>query len=167
VPYGLNDRRQIVGGYVRADGTGQAFVLDRGRYTTVDIPGALASGLSGINDRGQLLGVYLDPGGAPHGYLLDRGVCTTVDVPGALGTQPNSINDHGEIVGISSDAAGVIHGFLRTRGGAYRRIDARGASPSTATLDINDHSQIVGARDLPGAGASLGDQAATMLDLMR
>ena len=50
--FGLNDRGQVVGTYVDADGRGHGFLLDRGHgarrdkgvFTTIDPPGALATG---------------------------------------------------------------------------------------------------------------------------
>jgi hypothetical protein len=49
-PYGINNRRQIVGGYDSA-GVFHGFLLDRGRYRTIDFPGASRSVAARINAR--------------------------------------------------------------------------------------------------------------------
>ena len=55
VPNGINASGQIVGAYFDAAG-GHAFLLDNGSYTTLDVPGASATGAIGINAAGQTLG---------------------------------------------------------------------------------------------------------------
>jgi probable HAF family extracellular repeat protein len=60
-PYGINNRGQIVGAYVYADGTGQGFLLDNGGFTPIDTPGAGAFTVAfGINNRGRIVDVYDD-----------------------------------------------------------------------------------------------------------
>ena len=48
------------------------FVWERGRYTTVDAPGAVGTFLTDINDRGQLLGGRGEPDGTVRGFVLER-----------------------------------------------------------------------------------------------
>jgi probable HAF family extracellular repeat protein len=85
-----------LGCYADAAGNGHGFLLDQGRYTTVDPPDS-SSGTSanGINNAGQIVGWYTDAAGHGHGYLLDQGSYTTLDVPGP----PSAINASGQIVG--------------------------------------------------------------------
>jgi len=45
-----------------------AFVLRRGTFTTIDVPGAVATFGRGINARGDIVGNYID-GTGTHGFL--------------------------------------------------------------------------------------------------
>ena len=74
-----------------------------GAFTTIDIPGAVGTAISGINDRGQMIGVYGDANGTPHAFLLDNGVVTIIDFPNALVTIPFGINNRGQVVGLYFD----------------------------------------------------------------
>ena len=81
----------------------RGFLLDRGRFTRIDVPGAAQTQAIGINDRGQVVGEYLDADGMVHGFLWDKGRFTTIDVPGATGASSTDINDRGQIVGVYGD----------------------------------------------------------------
>ncbi len=146
-PIGINNRSQIVGNYIDADGRDRSFLLDKHRFTTIDVPGALGSYAIKINDRGQIVGIYstlsnltIDP---LHGYLLHNGVFTTIDFPGAVSTRASDINNRGQIVGEYLDAAGATHGFLRRSSGAFTTIDVPGAT-GTAISGINDRGRMIG-----------------------
>jgi len=81
------------------------FLLERGRYTTIEVPGATGeTSALGINNRGQIVGATsTGPGQEPHGFLLRGGAggpFTPIDVPGAPGTSATGINDAGVIVGV-------------------------------------------------------------------
>jgi hypothetical protein len=58
LPYGINDRGQIVGRY--DDGSSeQGFLRDKaGRFTTIKIRGARSAWAVNINNRGQIVGIY-------------------------------------------------------------------------------------------------------------
>jgi hypothetical protein len=68
-PIGLNDHDQIVGWFVKDDGTTHGFLLSQGIYSTIDFQGAAATALTGINDAGLLVGYYFDSSGLIHGFL--------------------------------------------------------------------------------------------------
>jgi hypothetical protein len=98
------------------------FLLDRGRYTTIEIQGArVETAPLGINDRGDIAGAY-DDGKGDHGFMRDRrGRITTIDVPGARGTAAQKINNRGQIAGVYSDTTPdtqvpPTRGFLLDRG---------------------------------------------------
>jgi hypothetical protein len=58
-PLGIDDRRRIVGNYIDAGGAYHGFLRDeRGRFTTIDFPGALATQPETSNHRGQIVGSY-------------------------------------------------------------------------------------------------------------
>jgi hypothetical protein len=46
------------------------FLLRDGVFTTIDVPGALATDPWKINSRGQIVGGYADTGGRSHVFLL-------------------------------------------------------------------------------------------------
>jgi probable HAF family extracellular repeat protein len=157
LPYDVNNRGQIVGRY--DDGSSeQAFLRDqRGRFTTLQIPGARSAWASGSNDRGQIVGIYSEntptvkqQGGRRHGYLWDRGRVTRIDVPGAVEAGAFGINNQGAVVGAYLDTAGRSHGFVWRRG-RLTTFDVPGAADTTPQ-GINDRGQIVGyAADADGS----------------
>ena len=154
---GINGRGQIVGFYLDAEGTIHGFLRDRGRgarrdegvFTTIELPGALATSADDINNRGQIVGTYSEvsntrPLDAPRAYLLDDGAFTLIDAFGAENTQIGRINDRGEFVGAYFDAGGPTLGFLRDRKGVFTTIEVPGAE-QTGAAGINNRGQIVGA----------------------
>jgi uncharacterized membrane protein len=88
-----------------SSGTIAAFLLDGGRYTTIDAPRAGVELFpTGIDDRGQIVGFGAsDPAMTTlHGFLLAKGVegdFSPIDFPGAPRTVAFDINDRGQIVG--------------------------------------------------------------------
>ena len=148
-PTGIDDRGQIVGEYIVDASKESAFVRDkRGRFTTIDVPGAQGTEPHRSNNRGQIVGLYSDDtpivnnSARPRGFLLDRGELTALDVPGAVLTSPNGINDGGQVVGEYTRRGGMVHGFLWDKGRlmTFDGPDGTGAS----FYDINDRGQILG-----------------------
>jgi uncharacterized membrane protein len=124
------------------DPLGPGFLLDRGRFTTIDVPDAvLETAPFGISNRGQIVGGYDSAGFAVHGFRLDRGRYTTIDYPGASRTLALRINARGQVLGLYEDARGGCHGYLLERG-AFKTIDVPGAP--TQALGLNDPGDIVG-----------------------
>ena len=88
IAHGINASGQIVGSYNQnftGPGSGSAFLLSSGTYTTLPTPpfaGILGIGASGINDRGQIVGNYAVLDINPHqppflfvgGFLLSAGI---------------------------------------------------------------------------------------------
>jgi uncharacterized membrane protein len=146
----VNNRGEIVGFYNDDDGfTTTGFLRNRkGRFTDINVPGALVTGPFRINDRRQVVGIYADAGGAVHGFLWEHGEFATIDVPGATATGVLGINNRGQMVGFYVDSGGAYHGFLRERRGAITTLpDAPGTDPAkggTQPASINDRGRIVG-----------------------
>jgi len=143
----LNNHGQIVGFCTDADGTVRGIVRERGTFTNIEFPGAVATAALGINDRRQIVGSYSEVGGADvlstlRGFLLDDGVFTSIDIPDASSTDVEGINNRGQMVGRYIDAAGAVHGFLLDQG-RVTTIDVPGAT-LTVAFKINDRKQIVG-----------------------
>jgi probable HAF family extracellular repeat protein len=157
------DAGGTVGGDVRArsgDPTSPrtqfpGFVLDRGRYTTIEAPepGVLQYPYD-VNDHGQISGEYVRVGsdGIPDsesGFLRDkRGRTTVFDVPGARGTEAIKVNNRGQVAGAFSTDTPIVnnsaspHGYLWDRG-KVTRIDVPGAV-GTGGTGVNDRGQVVG-----------------------
>lgn len=150
----LTNRGEIVG-YYAAGGTVHGFMRDRrGRFATIDRPGAKATAVTGINERGQLVGASSAAGPAelftaPEGFLLTKGVYTGVKVPGALATSANVINNRGQIAGAYLDGGGKIHGFRRDGPGRFITVDHPDAKVSTVVQGLNDVGQLSGLYDRP------------------
>jgi probable HAF family extracellular repeat protein len=157
---GINNRGQVVGGYLDAKGRPHGYRWDKGLFTTIDVPDAVATAATDINDRGEMVGFFGDDPNDPtaatgaRGFLLSRGDFTTFDAPDVAITQPSSINNRGQIVGstVSDAALADFHGFLLAKGpsGPFTPIDFPGA-PRTVAVGINDRTQIVGAYENPDA----------------
>lgn len=127
------------------------FLLDDGRYRTLEVPGSLAvTEPTGINDRGEIVGYYGDVNLTQQAFRRDRrGQYTTIRVPGAAITAAQSINDRGQIVGAYSDTGTFLRepparprGFLLDRG-RFIRLDVPGAT-ITQAFGINNQGQVVG-----------------------
>jgi probable HAF family extracellular repeat protein len=125
------------------------FLLDRGRYTTIEAPGAsVETGAGGINNRGVIVGGARGGGRPDRGFLRDtRGRFTTIRYPGARSTLASKINDRGQVIGYFSltaddPRAEGLTGFLLDRG-RYTRIAYPGALITTAD-GINNRGQVVG-----------------------
>ena len=96
------------------------YLLENGKYTTIDYPGALyGTGIGAGNPENDIVGVYnfraVCPANCNHGFLLRNGVFTSFDYPSAtvFFTQGTGINPGGVIVGVYVDSSGS-HGFIRT-----------------------------------------------------
>jgi hypothetical protein len=95
-----------VGFFIDAVGPGHGFLLDRGTFTTIDVPsdsGPRPTQIVGINNSGRMLGVYITDAGTFQGFVMDKkGVVTAIDHPDTTApgrTGPRGINERGEIVG--------------------------------------------------------------------
>jgi uncharacterized membrane protein len=114
VPASVNDHGEIVGNFVNGAGR-HGFILSKGVWTQLDVPGSVLTVAQGISDSGVIVGAYVDDTNFDeHGWVLIDGVYFTVDVPGSTFTAIFNINSHGEIVGAYGDADGVQHGFIGT-----------------------------------------------------
>jgi uncharacterized membrane protein len=112
------------------------------RFTSIEVPEAVATRAFSINPSGQIVGEYFD-GTRTRGYLLTRGAFTTLEFPGSIFTSAWGINARGDIVGryrLLGDAR--IYGFL-LKDGVYSDI----SSPDhlyTMPTGISASGEIVG-----------------------
>ena len=144
---GINVQGEVVGIYYDSVIHSHGFLLKKGKYTTIDFPGALDSALRDINSRGDITGEYDNDGLVSHGFLLDGGKFTTVDFPGAANTYYLTINDSEEMAGTYDTAGtgGTSHGFVFQRG-RFTTIDFPG-SVATFVTGINNQGDVVGIRE--------------------
>jgi hypothetical protein len=93
-----------LGADIRPRSPSPGFLLDRGRYTTIEAPGATEeTAAGGINNRGRIVGGARGDGRPDRGFLRDvRGRYTTIKYPGARSTLAQSINDRGQVTGYFS-----------------------------------------------------------------
>ncbi len=138
------------------------FIDQGGQYTTIDVPGALATSLLGLNNRAHMdiVGQYADAQGAAHGFVLHGGNFTTIDVPSGVNTSVNAINDHRQIVG-TYESNGVQIGFEAALPEAEASDNASAFvsvnSPqgfhsyrllSTQLLGSGNHGEVIGSQTL-------------------
>ena len=79
-------------------------MLEKGKFTSFDAPGARYTYASGIDNRGRIVGFTgTDAAGTElHGFRVDklgRGTFERIDFSGAPSTVATDINDWGRIVG--------------------------------------------------------------------
>jgi hypothetical protein len=145
---GINDRGDIVG-YSSAGG----FLLHRnGRFTPINIPGALDTIPTGINGSGDIVGYYAAPNPIPgenpieHAFLYASGHFKTIDFPGAPSSPVNrafGINNFGEIVDFFvKEIRG--HAFFRDQRAKFTSFDGPDTPLTTIAGGINDAGEIVG-----------------------
>jgi hypothetical protein len=131
---GINDRRDVVGtwgdyGDQVTNAEAHGYVRSKGRFTSIDVPGALVTAAFKNNDRGQVVGSYSNEARArigvadAHGFVLSKGRLTRIDAPGAAKTVLFDINDRGQILGAGMNADNTEgFGFLRGSRGRYTRL---------------------------------------------
>ena len=51
----------------------RGFIYREGGFTTVDVPGAVSTTLTGVNRRGDIVGSYQDAAGRRHGVVIPAG----------------------------------------------------------------------------------------------
>lgn len=67
---GIGPNGDIVGQYRDAQGTLKGFVLGKGGFRSLEMPGAARTSLQKINRSGEIAGSYVDSGGKRHGVLV-------------------------------------------------------------------------------------------------
>jgi len=170
--YGINNAGVLVGNFVTVDGKLDGFLLQKGLFTDVIVPGVASDdrgALNDVNDLGQAVGAFADgETGIVHSFVRSKGGGFTVlqDVPDVVLTEATAINNVGDIVGFFFDAGFIPHGFI-LRGGVYTPYDYPGSTRTLLTR-INDRGQITGIRRDPDAhrrGFVLQDGVTTTIDV--
>jgi probable HAF family extracellular repeat protein len=149
--YGINNLGQIVGGYcLKAPNCPpgaflpptHGFLDDHGAFTTLDYPGAVATGAAAINDAGAIVGTYDIGLTGPHSFLYQNGFYINIDFPNANFTVATAINNDGLVAGYYTTTSGNEYGF-EFQNGTFTTIEAKGAT-ATVLNGLNDAGVIVG-----------------------
>ena len=124
-------------------------------FTTIDLPGAVDTKISGINNAGTAVG-WTDNGGCCGiGFIRSaNGSVETVVIPGSVNiSEVYGINQHGEISGSYYDGA-KLWGYTRS-GVVVTKIDP-GAPNDIYAWALNDSGQVVGSYSLNGGVTTHG-----------
>jgi hypothetical protein len=153
--YGVNDSRQIVGGFLpdlNNLSSSHGFLLAEGKFTQLDVPDVSFAGSVGvtwaqdINNSGLVIGYWqtlVNGQYLVHGFTWSQGVYTNLpDYPNSISSFPWTVNSKGDMAGQWTDANSITHGFV-LKNGVYTTFDAPGAL-STAGLGINDSDVVLG-----------------------
>lgn len=117
---GISPTGDLVGAYTDAVGGQHGFLLSRGQFSQIDVPGALATVARGISPTGDIVGQYTAPvssapWGSPaycpaagstaciKGFLYSHGAFSTVLFPGHPGAIPGRIGPDGSMYGCYHD----------------------------------------------------------------
>jgi parallel beta-helix repeat protein len=113
---GINDQGDIVGRWVDAANKAQGYLMSRGNFVSLHVPGAQSTftDIGHIGNDGSIVGQYTDARGKTKGFLLIAGRYTSVDVPGSTMTVLKDISVTGQIVGHYVDGAERRHGLITT-----------------------------------------------------
>ena len=69
-------------------------------FTTIDVPGAVDTFLTGVNDHGDIVGGYnIEIFGPSYAFFTEGDSFITIAVPGSSETTAFGINNNGKIVG--------------------------------------------------------------------
>lgn len=119
-PSDVSSNRRFVVGSFCMPGRCSNFLGDRGGLTTISIPGAQDTYLSGVNNAGEVVGFAWSPDAGELGFTRRaNGTVIPVTCPFATSVRPSVINEGGTVVGSSFVA------------GRRRRTDSDGG---TATV---------------------------------
>jgi hypothetical protein len=134
-----NDSNNMPHGYV--------YTVSTGRFTPVNVPGAVSDAATGINSRNLICGFYTGPGGRTLGFLkpLTSGTAIHFGVPGSATTQFLGVNAHGIAVGFYMGGDQLPHGVLyNPTNGNWTPVNDPSGVMGTVLNGINDKGQIVG-----------------------
>lgn len=116
-------------------------------FTTIDVPGALQTGIAAINSLGTMTGFYALTTASQyfHSFSLDGGDFAFFDYPGASSTEATGINDSGLIVGFEGDF--LDNGF--TFDGTSFTTLTDGSNTRTFVWGINNAGDMAGGAGSP------------------
>lgn len=146
---GIDNGGDIAGWYINAASVTQGFLFNgsTGTYTTIAVPGATATEITGINSAGGIVAGIADLGTGESGFLYDYGSSSpqyfSFNLPVALSINSMSINDSGEIACTYADLSGLTHGCL-SNGVTFSTVDDPNGFGTTVLSGINDSNQFVG-----------------------
>jgi hypothetical protein len=109
---------EVVGVFTDSAGNTHGYVLNNGKYTSIDVPGAVFTFAGGGNAQGDVVGQFTNANGVNSAFLLSKGKFTTFEAPGAgtssgQGSGASGINLEGTIVGLYVNSQNTTFGFIR------------------------------------------------------
>jgi hypothetical protein len=113
---GINNAGLIVGFYLDTSGNTDGFIDNGGTFTTLDVPGATSTFLTGVNNFGEAVGFDMT-GAVTHGIVCSTTglTCVQVDDPSGIdATVFNGVNDKGQIAGFYTNGVGNTIGLVAT-----------------------------------------------------
>ena len=113
------------------------------KFTTVNVPGAVATALGGINNSGVIVGQYEDKSALLHCFMLVGKKVTTINYPKVASDSCIHINSAGAIVGDAKISSTVSKGFVY-QNGKFTDIPGPSGAISSVAYGINDSGVIVG-----------------------
>jgi hypothetical protein len=115
-PLAINNRGDVVGQYLGADGHVHAYLQSGSRFSGLDVSGASDTYVNDIDDSGEILLDAIFESGANRNYIWSRGTLTPLpNVEGAAATYTYGFNKRGDICGRWYDPDGGSHAFLALR----------------------------------------------------
>ncbi|MGD0930397.1 MAG: hypothetical protein ABR902_07085 [Candidatus Korobacteraceae bacterium] len=126
---GINNSGVTCGFFIDANGVNHGWLINRGIFMPLDVPGSTFTQALGLNNSGQVVGTFTDAAGLGHGFVYTIGAArfVTIDAPNGVGsTIVNGINDTGKLVGFYG-AAPINTGFVATPSGVQPQL--RGGQP--------------------------------------
>lgn len=115
----------IVGGYYDSNLALHGFLLQGGKFTTYDVPGAAGTELT-FDNRGTYGGYYVSSTGAMFGFYVQNGQLHTVAAPGEANPPAGSGT---ELIGMRPD--GTLYGDVFPAGAPAYAFSVAGGTYST------------------------------------
>ncbi len=151
IPWGVNERGDVVGNGISCTGTSEdfAFLYRDGAYTAIDVPGAAITIPTDINERGVVIGYYRTPDGELGAFVYSRGEHQALSVPG-VDLVPQGINNRGDITGWIPTVP--YQAFLLTKDGEFTVLTVDEDVEGLQAWKINSSGVIVGGGFSPTLG---------------
>jgi probable HAF family extracellular repeat protein len=132
----------------------QSAVADGYTFTTVNVPGATATAVTGINDSGLAVGYFRVEAGNTHSFFDANGTLTQLRDPNSVSTMAQDINNAASVIGTftsNANTSALPQGFLDISG-VFTTTNFPGYA-ITDPFGNNNKNQIVGAVLRYSAGA--------------
>ena len=146
----VNDRGDVAGVSLAADGTARAVRWRNGRITDLGTLGGASSSTTGtaivggrtLNERGDVVGDSTTASGEAHAFLWRNGRMTDLGTLGGTFSSATGVNDRGQVIGRSQLATGEGRAFLWQDG---HMVDLGAlVDPTFFATDINDRGEVTG-----------------------